>query len=378
MTSRKLVIYAIGGLTKNEPYIQKLFELLESTGLELDLRVWSRQAGVEKTLQISSNARIQVLYRNTAKTRVTKYFGYLVWVGYIFFDCIKTARSQNVAVFCSRFESALPVFLATQFSKFPYVYLDRDAIHLTHNWPRYLASLLRFIEIRIGRNAALHVIPGESRRYHEGGNVRVVQNSPSSKTVEEADACETDYMLEGLSTSCKKVYVNGWLPSTRGVRMILEAAQYFKRNPTGSAVVFVVAGDPGCPEAEELIGLENVVYLGRLDSRVSLALYREMDVVLAFYDPSIAINRKAEPNKWFDCAMMKVPFITNKGIETVEPWVGGWCAAVVEYGDGEGLANAILETLGRDSVTDGDEYLGGPRVEAWDVQMRVALGEIIG
>jgi hypothetical protein len=139
------------------------------------------------------------------------------------------------------------------------------------------------------------------------------------------------------------VYVNGLLTQTRGLRTLVKAIQ---RCDPGTVQV-LVAGEPSCHDAEELIGLSEVEYLGQLTKEEALAVYYRAHLVFTFYDPAVEINRVAEPNKWGDCIATGTPFITNCEVQTAQSFiVEGRCLAV-PYDDDKGLAQ-VMTDLSRD------------------------------
>lgn len=58
---------------------------------------------------------------------------------------------------------------------------------------------------------------------------------------------------------------------------------------------------------------KNCKYLGILSPQDTLKVESQSDIVVSFYDISVAQNRTASPNKFFEALMLGKPFMTNKG-----------------------------------------------------------------
>ena len=89
--------------------------------------------------------------------------------------------------------------------------------------------------------------------------------------------------------------------------------------------------------------MDNVVRFERLENYKALSLYYCADIVFAFYDPVLPINRKAAANKWWDCVTCKVPFISNSEVETLKPFREAEACFVVPYRDSGELINLLNE-----------------------------------
>ncbi|MFL7020135.1 glycosyltransferase family protein [Vibrio cyclitrophicus] len=210
----------------------------------------------------------------------------------------------------------------------------------------------------------MHVIPGPSRNYTESSNVRVVYNTPSSIVVNSSNyAIKKDNRF--------KIYVCGWFNENRGIESIISLLSLLDKDE----YVIIAAGNLG-KYYDEFVENEVVDYLGHLTSSDSFSVYKDIDVVLSFYNPSVEINRKAEPNKWYDCVLNNKPFITNTGIETVEPFLSAGLAYTVEYGDYQ----KIFETIESIKNRSGSNYSEKNMLDIkfWDVSFTDILEKDLG
>lgn len=346
---------------KLEPYLQKIVSWFDRSAESLELALWHR------TSESTKAGGVIFSYEPTGS--VSKLFGYFLWVlsiiKYLYRNC-----DSNDVILASRFDVGFAVWGFSFFSRIKFVYLDRDAAHLVVQ-NSALAFVVKFFEKRIAKRAVVHVIPISQRDYTGFSNVVVLPNSPSLDLLARADS--VSLCKFGLNRSKFLVYVNGWLVESRGGRMILEAAK--KLQVTSPHVEFVLAGELESTFSQELATLPNVCFVGRLASYEALALYREVQVVLSFYDPNRKINALAAPNKWMDCLAFGVPFVTNKSILTVKDFMDSGLCHVVAYDDPVELA-LLLHKLACQKVpmTINLEELRA-RYD-WDLQFTKVMGSI--
>ena len=174
-----------------------------------------------------------------------------------------------------------------------------------------------------------------------------------------------------------ELYVNGLLTETRGIRTLLNALGLCR----AGLLRVLVAGMLACAEAEELVTLPCVEYLGLLSGEESLATYYRAHLAFTFYDPKIAINRVAEPNKWGDCVATGTPFVTNAEVQTARPFLLRKQCVAVPYADDTGLCelltdlsrnskklSTLRQSIGRASVQPSDR--------AWDSVLMTVLAYV--
>lgn len=82
----------------------------------------------------------------------------------------------------------------------------------------------------------------------------------------------------------------------------------------------------------------HIHYVGQLKYEQALQLQASADLILALYDPNVAINRIAMPNKVFEAMMLGVPIITNLTDIIKETK----CGVVVNYYDTDAIKQAVL------------------------------------
>jgi glycosyltransferase involved in cell wall biosynthesis len=107
----------------------------------------------------------------------------------------------------------------------------------------------------------------------------------------------------------------GFLAYQRGLGLLLDAAQALPH------VRFILIGRLAEPLAQKpLTALPNVEHLGALGWEQCIAELSRADIMYAFYDPAVPINRLAASQKWYDAMMLGIPILSNCEIVNA-PWI---------------------------------------------------------
>lgn len=364
-SNSKVYVCCIGANYTSQPYINKLIGVLNNMGVKATYLFWKRAPS--DSVVVDGKAALQELTSTVSQSKISLLFGYIRWVIQLFLFAMKQGKKEDI-FFVSRIDAGFPIFLASKFKRFRYVYLDRDAAFLSYSAPKLVLMVMKFIEKSVAINSVLHLIPGQSRNFTKASNVMVVPNSPSSRELDKAKTLRGSIAAEDPRCT---IYINGWLKKSRGMSFILKAVRELSKNEFR----ILIAGEKGCPEVDVLCSLEHVTYLGVLNNAEALSLYYHSDVVLSFYDPTILINRLAEPNKWLDCVCTGTKFITNYGINTVQQYIDAKVCLQVNYGDAEDLVLLLkeipLKKIEKDWITTNAEldFLSEP----WDFKVQKIL-----
>lgn len=343
----KYTIVGVVSKLESIPYLWKLSTVLEGLG-STSYIFWDRDKNSKNSFSF---------FKFSPKGKVSLLIGYIFWFLKLnYFFCFKA--NTGTIYFVSRLDAALPVLIAKIFGrKLNYIYLDRDAYFMTYRLGLFKQPM-KWLERCIGKNSLKHFVPGVSRDFTKLSNVEIIPNTPASNTINKARV-----LSRKLERNCKfTIYINGWLVETRGAQMILATIKML--SPESFRVL--VAGNLECPAIKELVNMPCVEYLGCLTVEESLSYYYIADVVLAFYDPSIEINRNAEPNKWYDCLFIGVPFITNNGINTISH-LDSRFFYLVDYNDSEQLID-LLNKLSCRSECSMHDFENN--FEPWDVKVK--------
>lgn len=366
-----IVFYGVSNPSSLEPYLQKIYNYNTDNDIEFTFKLWNRFNSFDNHKVIDDN--LCNLFCFSINGVFSKVIGYFFWCFIVFFDVLK-AKNVNV-VFCSRFEVVFSVFLASLFKDVKYVYLDRDAAHLSWGLSPVIAKLVFYVESYIAKKSLLHVVPSKYRNYTNSSNITILPNFPSSHLLSKARDCNHFNYLTSLKKSgFKLVYVNGWLVKTRGLSFINDFANMISKSDN---ILIVIAAGVESPLANELCKNKYSVYLGRLTPAESLSIYKHIDVVLSFYDTDIGINKVAEPNKWYDCLSMNKPFITNHGIITIENFKHTGLCKIIDYGDSSALYDLIVSE-NFPSPIDCNNQFGSSDDLTWDSFYKNIIDKVYG
>lgn len=333
--TRTLIIIAAGGSPEKRPRLEKTIRLAASQGWLVEFWGWARNPDETCGANLPGVSVSRTLLRGGGYHGSAARLRYPLWVLAVLTAMI---RHRPRAVWALGLESALPVWL-TRFTGVRYVFDDADRLVLLFRLPALVTRLLAGLERRVSRDASTHVIPGVGRYDYRSSSMAVISNVPDSSQLQRAFAMPVQRPDAALV-----VYVNGWLTPTRGLDFIMNIMKEFAADPT---IIFIVAAKLDSSRAEDLRHAPNALFLGSLDQVTALAWYRVSDLVITFYDPAIAINRFAEPNKWGDAAKMGTAVLVNSEVETAKPWITCGAAFAVQWNDVP-AACALLQALAKD------------------------------
>ena len=363
----KFSLVAVGSKVEAFPYLYKLSTILLGIG-DLEYIYWGRDRH-EDTNKIKG-IKYKRIFHFSPNNKLMLLLGYFVWISSLIYYFLFKADSSRL-YFVSRLDTAIAIYIASILRKsYRFVYLDRDAYHMTYRLGIF-RGLIKGIEKHIAGHAVFHFIPGKSRDFTGGENVRVIENTPNKGFYNMALKKSTNLSKDARFT----IYVNGWLVDTRGASGILRLAKMLDPNEYR----IIVAGPIECESIKALTDMPVSKYLGQMNNIDSLSYYFVSDVVLSFYDPSIEINRKAEPNKWFDCVFTNTPFIANYGIDTVEIFVEIGLCELVTYNNADALLAKIINMKSRRRVTmyEANQYVEDLGVNFWDDKVIRVIGEYL-
>jgi glycosyltransferase involved in cell wall biosynthesis len=346
---------------RERPRVHKLATILLKLGKPVE--VW-KFGDARQSSELDFPVRNLISSKWRARSPILRY---LVWMLAVIIN--RWRHGRNSAFFAVGFDSAFPLSFLPGTRRW-LVFDNLDNISLNYRWPRWLTPTVRGFESWIARRARLHIVPSRARWSGDEANLRIVTNTPSREALEKACALakQLAYSRQGPFT----IYVNGWLSPTRGIQTLLCAIEILRKRSIEIRVL--VAGRPASPESEELIRLNCTEYVGLLPNAEALAQYFRSDLAFTYYDPSIAINRVAESQKWTDCWGTGTPFVANTGIQTLEPYVRSNACFVLPYADGEGLANLVRELITKpEMLAECRRRLQRMSFRFWDDEMEIIV-----
>jgi len=350
---RKATVIASTLRIDGGPYGSRLASLFQSAGVDYEFWGWDRDGAMPPP---SAGQRLLLSGGGFHNWKLAAC--YLAWIWVTFLATLRFARRGSIVFSLGTFSAVGPA-IAGFFKPLKLVYINNDNVSLSYRFPKVVSSLIAAMESLLARRAVVHVIPSAQRWSRWSGNLIVVKNTPTRSLLDTARGIATDrgYRPAG---DCFTLYVNGWLTETRGTAMILDVVRRLR----DCRFRLLLAGKPQCRAARELMEEPGVEYAGLIDRKEALALYYRADMVATFYDPSIAINRLAESNKWYECALTRTPFVVNEEVLTAMPFRDAGACFTVRYDDG-----AALETLIRE-LTNDSHRLEGVRRNLESIQCR--------
>ena len=214
------------------------------------------------------------------------------------------------------------------------VYDLADFLAASLNWPGPLRIFLAWLERACLRFAEGVIIIGEHRRGQIAGarvaRLAVVMNCP----------LKTEDMPQTQKESrLFTVYYGGLLAESRGLGQICQAVQGI------AGVKLIIAGFG--PDEEKILSLfkgqDKIEFMGMVSSRESMELTARANLIFAFYDPVLPLNRLASPAKIFDAMMCSTPILINKEAASAAEIIEKECCGIaVPYHDIDGIINAIM------------------------------------
>lgn len=298
---------------------------------------------------------------------------YLFWSFKVLLAALRL-KSETLLIATS-IDNALPIAIASHLNKkIQFMFADLDTAMLSKRWCSGIYAVVERAMRFTAQAADIYVVPSKSRPLATSQNVHILPNTPTSRHISGAVnlASERGYTRLREFT----VYVNGWLPETRGARQIAHAIRLTAR----SQIKWIVAGK-SIEQSLRMIASKSphVTLMGRLSATEAFAQYYRTHLVITLYDPRIPINRLAEPNKWKDCIVTGTPFVVNQEVDTAKNFIENGACIVVPYSDSEALAEAII-----DLSTQPERWraisgaLGELTVEPWDTMFMALVSRALG
>lgn len=134
------------------------------------------------------------------------------------------------------------------------------------------------------------------------------------------------------------IYYGGWISETRGLKHVCEAI----RDIDGVKLIVAGFGPDEVKLRPVFDAQSNVEFIGLLSDVESLEWTSRVDVIFAFYDPKIQINRLASPAKLYDAMMCGTSILVNsEALPVTETVRKEGCGLVVPYNDIQGIRSAI-------------------------------------
>ena len=329
MSSDRVVFIAPVPSISKRTRLAKMARVVRVRDLSIEFFGWEREAGeLAQTRNSDPQIKEQRLLRGGGYASSRARMLYPVWMLLVFWRVLLLGRRP--VIFALGWETAFPARLAAYFTRARIVFDDADRFSMILRLPRPFHSLLQRAERWLSGTSEMHIVPSFSRYEWENAKMTLLRNSPLSADFDEAKRLGKPKAKTGLN-----LYANGWIGETRGAPVFLRMLD--KAHAADVPVRMIIAGRVDGDSAPNLISHPLVDYLGEVSQSKALSIYCQVDAVLTYYDPQVAINRKAESNKWGDAVYFDCPIIVNEEVETGRHFVEKGAGWSVPYADDEEL-----------------------------------------
>jgi len=144
----------------------------------------------------------------------------------------------------------------------------------------------------------------------------------------------------GDPSSKLKVLCCGWLAASRGIELISELLLN-----TDSDVEYLLVGTGDNSLISELVKSDRVTYLEHVSRKEMLDIMSRVDINIAFYNPSILINRFALPQKVYDSLLVGCPIFINSEVEMANDLKKHNACVTAEYFDVPAISRKLNHYL---------------------------------
>jgi glycosyltransferase involved in cell wall biosynthesis len=200
----------------------------------------------------------------------------------------------------------------------------------------YAYKVLRFIETMAYKLlCSCCIFPDESRYMLLGSpKLEAVKFVPNILH----DLFAPKYM--GNSSSKLKVLFCGWLAGSRGIELISEILVN-----TDPSVEILLVGTGDNSLISELVKSKRVTYLEHVSRKEMLQIMSTIDINMAFYNPTILINRFALPQKVYDSLLVGCPVFINSEVEMSKDLRRSGACVTTEYFDVSAISQKLNDFL---------------------------------
>lgn len=334
-----LIVCASIAYMEDRVRLNKLKEVFENNNTKYTFWGWRRTHETK-----TKNYPVKHLWTGGGFSSKKLFLHYPMWIVMVFFHSFRL--SSRDTIYAVSLDVALPIYLGSFFKGYQYIFDNPDNFSLTYNLKGFPKWLINKVESKVARRAMYHILPDGSRFEEMHDNIVILPNFPLDSEIKRAQEIYKQGMLDSydLSLITKdprfKIYINGRMVKHRGSEWIADI--FGGLDP--EKFLIIVAGNIYCDKLKnQLESMDNIVRFDRLENYKALSLYYCADIVFAFYDPVLPINRKAAANKWWDCVTCKVPFISNIEVETLKPFKEADACFTIPYGDHQALLSLLNE-----------------------------------
>lgn len=243
---------------------------------------------------------------------------YCIFMIVLFFRMLFVDKRKYKNIICINFETALPIYLASQIRGYKFIYEIYDEFSKSYSFPNWLKHWLEKIDLKI-MDRANYVIHVDENRIigPEKNKTIVIENTP----LDYWKGQERDYV-----NVKHKFAIIGFFSGARGMEQIYKFAK------TNSSIQFFLAGrftDESMKN--DFLRLLNVEFHDFIPQERLFNMIEDCCAIFSLYNPKLEINRYAASNKVYDAMMMGIPVITNREVINSQYIAATGCGVVVNY-----------------------------------------------
>ena len=336
---KNLIVCASIAYMEDRVRLNKLKEVFETNKTQYTFWGWRRTDEIK-----SKNYIVKHLWTGGGFSSKKLFLHYPIWILMVFINSFKLSSKDTI--YAVSLDVALPIYLGSFFKNYNYIFDNPDNFSLTYNLTGFSKWVIDKVESKVAKKSLYHILPDGSRFEENHTNLVILPNFPLESEIQKAKKIYASGFLDEFElakiTNDKrfKIYINGRMVKHRGSEWI---SKIFKDLDEDKFLI-IVAGNIYCNKLETTLSeLSNVIRFERLENYKALSLYYCSDLVFAFYDPILPINRKAAANKWWDCVVCEVPFVSNTEVETLKLFNDYNACFSVEYGKSDALISLLNE-----------------------------------
>ncbi|WP_310829916.1 glycosyltransferase family 4 protein [Paenibacillus pedocola] len=317
-----------------DPRVEKEVETLIEGGYDVTIIGWDRSlnSNNEGILHLGgkkiyiNRIGVKAGFGNGLKTLIPLFIFQIK----LLFWLLKNRKTIDTIHACD-FDTVLPSLIMKYAFKKKLVYDIFDFYTDAFSVPRFLKSIIRFIDLKVITLSDAVIIVNEARKEQIKGsqphNLEIIHNSPKK-----ISTIQNNYQ----SYKFKIVYIG----ILQNGRYLLEIIDFVKKNEGWE---FVIAGFGRLEQEilEKIKNSNNISFIGKVSYEEGLNLSKDASVLFAIYDPSIPNHKFSSPNKLYEAMMLGKPIIVakNTGIDILVE--DNEIGLSVNYGDEEGIRKAF-------------------------------------
>jgi len=321
-----------------DPRVEKEARALVRAGYQVTLLGWDRTAKLPAQEQIEGIPCFRLPIQAEYATGMRNLPDQLRWQWGLLKWLVHRRQDYDLIHACD-FDTILPALICQRLYRKKVVYdiFDFYADHLRLT-PGPVKKAIRALDLRAINRADALILADESRwEQIQGAKPHlsaVVYNSPEDLALQ--STLPTDQIGKPQDSHLHIVYV-GLLQVERG---LFELIAVLCRHPEWTLSLAGFGGDE-LRITQEIQGMTNIAWHGRVPYQIAMQLSGEADVVIATYDPVIPNHRFSSPNKVFEAMLLGKPIIVAHDTNMDRIITQAECGIIIPYGDEAALESAL-------------------------------------